>query len=187
MLHVDSANVSAFAHDVLCGLKHEPLSVWQFLPEDPVRARRVSQGIGMPRMQAKQRGSDAAIFGDAQFELFRLARLPWPVDRDQLDDAYYRLPSHSGDRAFEASVFLDKAFHASHDVEFVDVHNNVSWLCGFRLGMTTEDFADMMHAESQDNEDCMSPLFHEDITDSGSLALKILSGQIWCRTSYYKC
>ena len=93
VLHVDSANVSSFAHDVLCGLKHEPLSVWQFLPEDPVRARRVSQGIRMPSMQAKQRGSDAANVRDEQFELCRVARLPWPVDRDQFDDAYDRLPS----------------------------------------------------------------------------------------------
>ena len=75
---------------------------------------------------------------------FRLARLPWPVDRDQLDDAYYRFPSHIGDRAFEACVFLDKAFPASHDVEFVDVHNNVSWLCGFKLGMAIDELADMM-------------------------------------------
>ena len=145
VLHVDSAKVSSFAHEVLCALKHEPLSVWQFLPEDPVRARRVSQGIRMPSMQAKQRSSDAANFRDEHFELFRLARLPWPVYRDQLDDAYYKLPSYIGDRRLEASVLLYKAFPASHGVEFVEVNRNgLCGLRGFKDGMTTEEFADMM-------------------------------------------
>ena len=136
----DTKPISNMGHDILRGMKVEPFPISRFIEADVKKVEQITAMLQQPHSVPKGKQSDNASFRDEHFELFKFAGLDWPVRSSKLDREYYRVPAATCDRVVEVILFLDRVFPATSDVEFCDVNKNISWMTGWKMGSTPEEY-----------------------------------------------